>query len=330
MHINPSQNVPFKNEQLALSKPDTQKENTSALKDTFNSSQSDASRSMKEMLSELKEKALAIMAKSTYFPVLVAKKEVDENRAEKLLNMLQPGDLILETTQNRPFMKVAEKLAGDSDYTHVAIYEGNGQMIEANVDHKSGFGVDRKDVEKEFNMDMMQFKIVRPPYQSQEDIDSALNYARDQIGKPYDALLSYEGDSRMYCSELIAKSLAQMPNKIDVPVRTVLGKSIAMPQDAENIKGAKVLYDEKASFWEGQLRTLPSLAGGVVLAGSVALSLGPVVGAVGALVGGTVITSLVGGAIQEKFEYDPLGALGILDNFDNFDNFGIDYPMQPY
>ena len=322
MQIDSIHNFGIKN----ISKPLPIAESKAAVQstDTFAMSKTN---SVVEKLEELKEKTLVKAAQSAYFPVLVAQKKVSETRAETLLELLQPGDLILETTQNRPFVKIAIKKATDSDYTHVSIYEGNGKKIEATVDHASGLGVDRKNAEEELNNDMVLFKVIRPPYQSQEDIDSALNYARSQIGKPFDPLFNIKSDKRMFCSELVTKALGQMPNPIQVPIRNILNIDVAVPQDLENIKDAQVLYDDNASFWDGMKSMFPSIGGGITFAlGATALTLGPA-GVVGALIGGTVITGLVGGSVQEKLQHKPFDSLNVFINFDNFD---INAQMLPY
>lgn len=298
MQINSSQNNILKNINTNLPKPEQPA--MPQIEDRFVSSKGDEGHIDIKKQKNLKDKLLDAASKAFNFPGLVVKKDVCENRVETLLEILQPGDIILTTPQNQPMLKIFEKIVGNSDYTHVAIYEGDGKMIEANVDHKSGFGIDRKDIKSEFSTDTLLARVIRPPYQSQEDVDSSLNYVRDQIGKPYDATFNYENDDSMYCSELVSKSMREMPNQLHMPVRSLLGRNISMPQDVEKIEGSKVLYDDKASFWNTQARMLPAISGGFALAaGAAALALGPA-GIAGAMIAGTIVTTVAGGIIQEN------------------------------
>ncbi len=232
------------------------------------------------------------------FPAFVASKVMSEGRRQQIMDVLKPGDIILETNDNRPAAKLLEKAAVGSDYTHASFYEGGGKFIEANIDHNSGYGVDRLELFERLK-GRLSVKIIRPPYKSQEDVNAALDYARNQIGKPYDFMLDNSTDDRLYCSELIAKSLKAMPNKVYTPVARVFGQELIVPEDFGKIDGAEVVYDDKSSFWKGQLRMTPAFAGGAAVAVGAGLLFGPL-GAVLGFVAGTAATTIIGGKIQEK------------------------------
>ena len=292
MQINATQKFELNNTNTTLLKTEQPQAEIQS-KDTFVSSKKNSH--FGEKLSKIKGKAISGATKA--FNV----RDINyEKRADELLEILKPGDILLTTTKNYSPIKVVEKVIGGADYTHVAIYEGDGKMIEANIDHKSGFGIDRKDVREEFRTDMMLAKIIRPPYQSQDDIDSALIYAKEQIGKPYDSFFDFESDKRMYCSELVTKALDQMPNPVLVPVRSVFNKNVAIPQDVEKIDGSEVLYDDNVSFWEFQSGMFPAFGGGLALAtGVAAIGMGPI-GVVGAVVAGTVVMAVASSLIRDK------------------------------
>ena len=102
----------------------------------------------------------------------------------------------------------------------------------------------------------------------------------------------------MYCTELVYKALNAMPNKIDVPALNILGKEVYLPVSFQKINGADVVYDDGSNFWKNQLSHSPALIGGAVAAGAAALALGPA-GVIGTFLGGTLLTSVVGGCIQD-------------------------------
>jgi len=231
-------------------------------------------------------------------PMLTTYPKITEEKKSEILNSLQPGDIILTTNASYPTWLTMEKIAGGSNYSHAGIYEGDGQMIEANTDVKGGGDwVVRTDL-NEYLKGRMAIQVIRPPYESKEDLNAALDYAREQIGKPYDNSFRFD-DEYIYCSELVYKALKAMPNQIYTPTHKIFKKEFVLPGDFQKIDGAEVVYDSKFNFAKGQLSMLPAAAGGVALAVGGGLLLGPV-GAVVGFIGGTVATTLIGGKIQEN------------------------------
>ncbi len=245
-----------------------------------------------------KIKGLAVKALLGFLdlPALSTTSEISKENKQKILDSIKPGDIILETDNNYPGWQVMEKIAGNSDFTHAAIYEGDGKFIEATTGHPSGMGVAKTEL-AEYLKGRVAIQIVRPPYKSEEDIKAALNYANSQIGKPYDGAFNYEDSSEQYCAELVAKALDAMPNKIETPSFEVLGRKVVLPNSFQKIEGAEVVYDDGSDFWKNQLSHSPAFIGGAVAAGAAALALGPV-GVIGAFLGGTLLTSVTGGFIQ--------------------------------
>ena len=248
--------------------------------------------------SKIKNLATKALLLALNIPIYSSTPKITDERREKILNSLQPGDILLETHNNYPFFQIAEKIVANSDFTHAAIYEGDGKMIEANTSHEDGKGVSRVDVAEYLN-GRMAIQIIRPPYETQEDIKAALKYADSQIGKDYDGSFDYQNSDKQFCSELVAKSLAAMPNKIYTPTTTFLGREIALPDAFREIEGVEVVYNDGTNFWKNQLSHSLSFIGGAVAAGAAACALGPI-GITGAFLGGTVLTSVVGGLIQER------------------------------
>lgn len=241
-------------------------------------------------MGKLKEKFFSAISTPLYsrYP------EVTEEKKQKILDSLQPGDIILETNANYPLWLFMEKVAGNSDYSHAAIYEGNDHMIEADSDA----GVVRTDL-KNYLKGRMAIKVIRPDYKSEEDIKATLDYARNQIGKPYDSSFDYSEDDKLYCSELVAKSLKAAPSNMTIVTQNIkiLGGEAILPGDMQKLKNSTVVYDDKYSVPQGLKYMSPAVAGGVAFGMSGALLLGPVGAALGT-VGGILATSFIGGKIQ--------------------------------
>lgn len=293
MKVNPSiQNIEIKNNNT--SKLENKESEVLNPDDQFVKSDSESS-GFGSKIKKLAGKALLL---ALNIPVMSSTPPVSEERRQKILDSLKPGDIILETNNNYPMFQIAEKIIGNSDFTHSAIYEGNGQMIEANTSHEDGTGVARVDVAG-YLEGRMSVQIIRPPYKTEEDIKAALAYADSQIGKDYDSSFDYQNSDKQFCSELVAKSLEAMPNKIYTPTIKTFGRELALPDAFKEIEGAEVVYNEGSNFWKNQLSHSLSFIGGAVAAGAAALALGPV-GVTGAFLGGTVLTSIAGGMIQER------------------------------
>lgn len=215
---------------------------------------------------------------------------------DKVLDLIQPGDVILETNDAYPGWQVLEKTVFNSDYTHAAIYEGDGKFLEATTGDPSGKGVVRTDL-KEYLEGRINLEIIRPPYKTPEDREAALNYARAQLGKPYDAAFNQKDDKEHYCAELVQRSLAAMPNPINVKLVDFMGRKAVGPNAFQNIPGAETVYSTNASFFKSAMSHLPVYAGAAAIATLAGLSLGAGFVAPALLVGG-LFSTMVGNKIQ--------------------------------
>lgn len=196
--------------------------------------------------------------------------------AKNILSLIKPGDLFLETNDYYPLWQISEKVICNSDYTHTAIYEGNGKLIEADED-----GVKRTDI-REYFKGPEHIAIIRPPYKSEDDIKGMLNYANAQIGKNYDEEFNLDDDSEIYCSELAYHALRAMPNPITSTTTNFFGKKIIGPNYFEKTPGAKNIYSTKNNFWTSIKSHVP-FATAIALGGALgALAKGPVGSLIGA------------------------------------------------
>ncbi|MDQ7827292.1 MAG: YiiX/YebB-like N1pC/P60 family cysteine hydrolase [Candidatus Eremiobacteraeota bacterium] len=213
-----------------------------------------------------------------------------EDEKKKVLDLLQPGDIFLETNDAYPNWQVLEKIVFSSDYTHAAIYEGNGQLLEASSE------VQRRDVNEYLN-DRANIAIIRPPYKTEDDKKAALDYARAQLGKPYDDVFDQNDDSAFYCVELVQKALKAMPNPIETPLTTFMGKPYVGPNAFQKIEGAQLVYNRNGGFLNSMMSHYPVTGAAVAGAIAAGLALGPVGALAGLMAGGTLAT-MVGNKIQ--------------------------------
>lgn len=153
-------------------------------------------------------------------------KSVDD--PEQLKKLLRPGDIlytkprVIDKLTHKAFYAIESRVQG-SPYTHVGLYAGNGQVIDAGAWRK---GEDDPTMKvhkiplKQF-LDRYSFKVLRvgtTPKKRQEAVD----YAQEQVGKDFNMKgmlrlvlpLKGQADNRdrkdaaesFFCSELIANS----------------------------------------------------------------------------------------------------------------------------
>ena len=218
----------------------------------------------------------------------VSKGMSPETRQE-ILDNLQPGDVILETNNAYPNWQRLERLAFRSSFTHAAIFEGwqdgKPMLLEATTGDPSGAGVVRTNLE-EYLHGPVQVGVVRPDYKTPEDREAALQFARAQLGRPYDSGFNYKDDSTFFCSELVDKALRSCPNPVEAETSRALGfgRVTIAPDAFLRLPNAKQ-FGDKPNFYANMVSHWPvalSAAGGAT-AGAVLGGLGG--GAVGLAVG---------------------------------------------
>jgi uncharacterized protein YycO len=139
------------------------------------------------------------------------------------LSALQVGDILLSTTSAR-VSKVIREATGDGPVSHARIYAGDGFVIEAVSE-----GVRLVKLEEAMKEDTITVAFRHPRGQRDKAANRAVEYARSQLGKPYDywgvvrdgffRLLSSGGkikvslgtrNNAFYCSRLVIQSYAEV------------------------------------------------------------------------------------------------------------------------
>lgn len=187
-------------------------------------------------------------------PFLTFSAKVTHDEKQKMISRLQPGDIILTADKLFPVWQWIMRVFWSSDYSHAAIYEGNGNVIEATTFHPSGDGVARTDAEQFFS-GYKNFCILRPPYNSAESRNDAVAFAVSQLGNSYDYSLNPENVETMYCSKLAAMSLQS--SGIGILPRSfgkIFPKKFFIPDDFIAINGMTKIY---AAHKERRKNVLP-------------------------------------------------------------------------
>lgn len=244
----------------------------------------------------VKKSAMDMLKKSFFYTLGIrypheAPKLTEEQKAE-IKATIQPGDIILTLYPGYPGWQVLEEITARSHFTHAALYEGDGKVLET----LSNKGVTRTELDETLN-DTALIEIIRPPYQTEEDRDSMIAYSQSKLDKPYDYAFNTDNDSELYCSEMIYWALKSMPHPMEVKGNHFMGRYIVGPQALESIPDSKVVFSTGASFMKGLSFYYPVLAGTMAGAAAGAAVLGPA-GFVGGAAIGWASSLLVGNRIQ--------------------------------
>lgn len=146
---------------------------------------------------------------------------------EKLEKLLKPGDILytkprkIDKLLHKAFYAIESRFQG-SPYTHVGLYVGDGQIVDAGAWRKGNSDTMKvhKVPLKKFT-DRYQFKVLRVDT-SKGQKDEAVDYAKDQVGKDFNMkgmlrlILPFKGETNnrdrkdaaenFFCSELVANA----------------------------------------------------------------------------------------------------------------------------
>lgn len=162
---------------------------------------------------------------------------VSDAEADAFLSELEPGDIVLTLGDDNPLFGTIVSLEKKPlDFTHVLLYTGDGQMIEANS--KKG-RVQTGELRPSL-LDHAQIAAVRPHYAPGE-AQSVIDQAKTYLGRSYDWLASLS-DKRLGCVEVPYHSLKVAAPGHQVPITKVWGlREFIFPSDYLNLTDSKVV-----------------------------------------------------------------------------------------
>lgn len=152
---------------------------------------------------------------------------VGESEIREFEQNLQPGDVILTLSDDDPmFHTIVSAQRKPLDFTHAAMYAGNGKIIEANTDTGQ---VGYRDTDSVLGQ-KAHVVAVRPHYKDGE-AEKVVQQAKGYIGRPYDWFLSL-GDKRLGCVELPFHAIKNGAPDHQVPISNLWGlTSYIFPSD---------------------------------------------------------------------------------------------------
>ena len=221
-------------------------------------------------------------------------KPMSEEEKQRILEKIQPGDVLLTYASQRPNLGHLEYWTTGADYTHCALYEGYGRIIETQGDQ-----VMRSPLIERLQ-GPIKVAVVRPPYKSFQDRAYVIREAKKLVGTPYDYKFDNNDPSELYCSEFIEVAMKRVDPELDVPDARFLGREITAPDGFAEMNGARLIHDGRSNYWANLTHQWPMYLGGAAGAGAGA-TLGAALGAtvspgLGAVIGGPV-GAVLGGVL---------------------------------
>lgn len=204
---------------------------------------------------------------------------MSQEERQQILEKLQPGDVVLTYASHRPNLGHLEYWTTGADYTHCALYEGYGRIIETLGDQ-----VTRSPLIERLE-GPIKVAVVRPPYKSFRDRAQVIREAKKLIGTPYDYKFDNHDESELYCSEFIEVAMKRVDPDLEVPDASFLGREITSPDAFAEMKGAALIHDGHSDYWTNQRHQWPMYLGAAMGAGLGAVVGGPVGAVVGSALG---------------------------------------------
>lgn len=176
-----------------------------------------------------------------------------EDERNKALEILKPGDIILQKDERSIIMQTISKYSTGSDYVHTAIYKGDGKILESVAQ-----GVRETDADIYFQ-GQNSVEIIRPPYKTPEDAQAAISFVQDNVGKPYNIFFKTGDQKSFYCTDLVRQALLNIPNPIIISPPDGKQPKIIGADYFKQIAGSEVVYSKGGSYESSIQGFLPYL-----------------------------------------------------------------------
>ncbi len=148
---------------------------------------------------------------------------ISPKEKEAVKQIIQPGDILITNEDSEFKFEFIEKAIGLSgNWVHGALVKDKNTIIEMVA---SGYREVPIDVSLNENEHIM---VLKPQYKNPQEIEKTIQSAQQHVGKPYDSKMSLKSDDKLYCTELIYKSLKDGAPAIRIEPKSLFGfKAIA-------------------------------------------------------------------------------------------------------
>jgi hypothetical protein len=157
----------------------------------------------------------------------------------QIKELLQPGDILLESNSAYPLWQLAARFALGSAWMHGAMYVGQGMVVDAGTHPAvAQFPLD------EF-LKTTAIAVFRPRYATEEDAAQAIEFVQKCIGRPFNINFDHDCTCSFYCTQLISRALSGMPHAIHLKFYPLLWKRVVSPMSVVHSKDIDCLWNSK-------------------------------------------------------------------------------------
>lgn len=192
---------------------------------------------------------------------------LSEEKRDELKAQLAAGDILLKDDCKFPLAQLSASVF-KSFWIHSGVYAGSNEVID--IGSKPYVSVVNVD---EF-LKASKIAILRPRYKDSADVQSALSFLRNKLGKPFNSKFDLTKTNSFYCTQLIYETLKQLPNAIELHVSQVFGKPAILYSDIESSKDIELVSIAKISRIQQLFAHAPSYSA-LIAGGSLAWKLNP-------------------------------------------------------
>lgn len=172
----------------------------------------------------------------------VGLRHLTPEQQNEFMDKVEPGDVLLVTEQIQYPSFIPQKIFAKSRYSHGAMAVDKGTVIEASMG-KGGISVHETPMDKVVNDHTMDVAILRPFYDNKSQKDKAIQYLKEQVGKPFDFGFNLFENDKFYCSKLAYYALKHAGVNAKVPIINLLDKKMILPDSFLKAKGVNLVKE---------------------------------------------------------------------------------------
>ncbi len=199
-----------------------------------------------KMVDETRGFTFKSLFKKLQNPEYTSSKTISDKEAQKIMEMAQPGDLIITNYNGNFKFEIVQKLLGHSgDWTHVGIVSSDKTILEVLI--AADGGTESKGVDAATRNH--HFMLLRPNYKDRQSILETEKAARDSLGVKYDWRFNLKTDDKHYCQEHTYKALQKGSPEIRIEPSKLFGFQYLVSDDFIKSPDTEVVYTTGSNFW---------------------------------------------------------------------------------
>lgn len=180
-------------------------------------------------------------------PKYTSHTKLTREEAEKFMDGLQPGDLIITNDDGDFQFEITQKLLGKTgNWTHIGLISEKNSVLEVLIEAD---GTAETDPMKRFT-DNHHVMVLRPKYSSPDEVKKVIDEARSYFGKvTYDHSFNMKTDDKQYCQEYIYKVMRKASPDVELKSSSLLGLEYVTADNFVNSPDMTKVRSTGSNFW---------------------------------------------------------------------------------